>query len=346
MRRCRVIFQKGLGRFMKNNKTVLITGGTGFLGRYMVQNLIKQNYRVYIITRNTPANINKKSICLQGDILSANFGLDKTTFLKLSSEVNYFFHIAASRDTKDNNKNLYRQNVLGTKNVLRLVRKFRKLKIFNHISSLYVSGMYEGSFPENKLPRISKFHNYYEKTKYISEKLVRNSAVKYQIFRCPILFGDTITGYVKNFDYAIYSIAKTLKKGNQFLLPSEAKGKVMALPVDIVAKFVSRAGIDNRNKNISYNIVDGNPITYKELINVMSEILGVKSNTRIPDLVWKTIVRIAGYFGFLKSLQIFNQNIRFEDSSFKRMVRRYDMIIPPITRSLDKAIKFFKKNYA
>ncbi len=41
---------------MNYNRTILVTGGTGFLGAYIIKNLIEKNYRVRAIRRssNTP----------------------------------------------------------------------------------------------------------------------------------------------------------------------------------------------------------------------------------------------------------------------------------------------------
>jgi nucleoside-diphosphate-sugar epimerase len=35
------------------NETVLLTGGIGFLGSYLVHDLLKNNYRVIVLKRST-----------------------------------------------------------------------------------------------------------------------------------------------------------------------------------------------------------------------------------------------------------------------------------------------------
>lgn len=51
---------------------ILVLGGTGFLGRYLVEQLIKNQYRVTLLTRN-PEKIqifSKKIAYIQGDLLN------------------------------------------------------------------------------------------------------------------------------------------------------------------------------------------------------------------------------------------------------------------------------------
>ena len=56
------------------NKKVLVTGGAGFIGAHLVNELIKKNYKVLIIdnlkTIGGIPYINPKSIFIKGDILN------------------------------------------------------------------------------------------------------------------------------------------------------------------------------------------------------------------------------------------------------------------------------------
>ena len=40
----------------KEAKKILITGGTGFIGKHLCDRLIKEDYKLYILTRNEKLN--------------------------------------------------------------------------------------------------------------------------------------------------------------------------------------------------------------------------------------------------------------------------------------------------
>ena len=57
---------------MKNKKTFLVTGGTGFIGRNIVNFLLKKNYKILVLDDGSRGAfnkiINKKIKYIKGDI--------------------------------------------------------------------------------------------------------------------------------------------------------------------------------------------------------------------------------------------------------------------------------------
>ena len=124
----------------QNGITVLVTGGTGFIGAYIIQELITKGYSVKALHRsnNFPFYISKETLSkvewIQGDIL------DVVTLENAMENVDAIIHSAAivSYDKKLREQ-MYRINVEGTANVVNLALE-KNIKRLIHISSVAAIG--------------------------------------------------------------------------------------------------------------------------------------------------------------------------------------------------------------
>jgi len=121
-----------MNNFKGNN--ILVTGGTGFVGSHLVEELIKQhanvittyqtlNPRSYFFTQK----LNKKVTMVNLDI--CNF--DKVFEIVAKFQIDFIFHLAAQALVDvayDNPKKTFESNILGTINVLESARLFPKIK--------------------------------------------------------------------------------------------------------------------------------------------------------------------------------------------------------------------------
>tara|TARA_R100000008_G_scaffold78582_1_gene59645 strand:- start:610 stop:1494 length:885 start_codon:yes stop_codon:yes gene_type:complete len=116
----------------------LVTGGAGFIGSNLVDELINQDYEVVCLDKNKNGYWNKHADNHIGDVC------DISLVSKLMSGVDYVFHLAA--DVKigeciDNPIHCYQNNVVGTATVLQAARLSRVKKfIFSSTSAIYKSG--------------------------------------------------------------------------------------------------------------------------------------------------------------------------------------------------------------
>lgn len=119
---------------------VLVTGGTGFIGAYIIKELIEKGYSVRAIRRSnklpffiSPEILNK-SEWVSGDIL------DVISLSEAMQGIDYVIHSAASVSfVKAERKQLYNTNVDGTANVVNLALE-NEIKKLVHISSISALG--------------------------------------------------------------------------------------------------------------------------------------------------------------------------------------------------------------
>jgi nucleoside-diphosphate-sugar epimerase len=119
---------------------VLVTGGTGFLGAYIIKNLIEKNYRVRAIRRSAntpffiPGHIMQKVEWVDGDVL------DLVALSDAMQGIDAIIHSAAivSFDKK-NRHSMYAVNWEGTANVVNIALE-NNINRFLHISSVAALG--------------------------------------------------------------------------------------------------------------------------------------------------------------------------------------------------------------
>jgi dihydroflavonol-4-reductase len=124
------------------NGLVLVTGGTGFLGAYIIKELVEKGHAVRAIRRNVaapppafiPDNIWRRVEWVQSDILDVA-GLDEAMV-----GVDAVIHAAAfiSFTAKDRGR-MFKTNIEGTANVVNTALA-REIKRFVHISSVAALG--------------------------------------------------------------------------------------------------------------------------------------------------------------------------------------------------------------
>ncbi|KAF7103010.1 hypothetical protein CFC21_104052 [Triticum aestivum] len=158
-------------------KSILITGSTGFLGKVLVEKILRvqpdvkklfllvrapdvESAKLRIQTEVTGREIFlvlkekhgmgfddfiEEKICpLAGDIMYENFGLDTANLRELSKDIDIIVNIAAITNFSERYDVAFDANVLGAKHVCAFARKCTKLKMLLHVSTAYVAGEQEG----------------------------------------------------------------------------------------------------------------------------------------------------------------------------------------------------------
>ena len=168
---------------MSNN--ILVTGGAGYIGSHIVEQLIKDKETVIILDNLVTGYkklINKNAKFIKADIEN------KSKIIKIIKDNNItsIIHLAAYLNVSEaekNKKKYYKNNIIGTKNLLEACKNSNvKNIIFSSSCSIY--GNVRGSVDENKKPNPQ---GYYAYTKLKGEELIKKyskiSNYKYAILR-------------------------------------------------------------------------------------------------------------------------------------------------------------------
>jgi nucleoside-diphosphate-sugar epimerase len=150
---------------------ILITGGTGFLGAYIIKHLLEKGYAVRAIRRskNLPAFIPKEILdkveWVDGDVL------DVVSLEDAMDGVDTVIHAAAIVSfVKKEQKQMYKINVEGTANVVNIALE-KNIRRLVHISSVAALGrkVDGGHVDEEEKWEESGINTHYAKTKYKAE---------------------------------------------------------------------------------------------------------------------------------------------------------------------------------
>lgn len=174
---------------------ILVTGGTGFLGSYLLQHLVEKGMVVRAIRRSNkpipwiaPAIIEKVE-WVDGDVL------DVVALQEAMEGVDTVIHSAAIVSfVKKDRKEMYQVNVDGTANVVNMALE-KGIKRLVHISSVAALGRTAGGghVTEEKKWEASKVNTHYAISKYKAELQVWRGIA--EGLDAVILNPSTILGY-------------------------------------------------------------------------------------------------------------------------------------------------------
>ena len=258
------------------SRKVLVTGGSGFIGSHIVDQLLKKKYKVTIIDKIDPKRRDIKFI--KSNNLKLNF------LKKVTKNIDYVFHLAAVSDINKVSKNpIYtiENNILTTANLLEACR-LNNIKKFLFASSIYAHG---------------EAGNLYTTSKKTSELIIKDYSLlynlKYTILRFSTAFGeknrsvDVVSIFVrrclKNLNIYIHGDGKQTR--NFFNVKDIAESSVVALS----KKFTNRSM--TIGAKINTNIID----LAKKIIKLTkskSKIIIIKKKKRFDDFDSKKINKI------------------------------------------------------
>lgn len=245
---------------------ILVTGAYGFLGKYVIDELVKNNYKVLAFGRNKTKmqQLKKKNV----DIFIGDF-CNKDDALKATENVDYVIHCGALSTVWGKREDFINTNVNGTMNLVEGCRK-NKVKRFVYVSSpsIYAGKMDRTNIKENDYDENNKL-NYYIESKILAEKeLDKNRDVNWVIIRPRGLFGIGDTSI----------IPRLIRVNSKIGLPLFNKGKnyVDMTCVENVAYALRLCLESEKAVGNIYNITNGEPQCFKDLLEELFDKLGVK----------------------------------------------------------------------
>lgn len=271
---------------ISKNQRILITGGTGVLGAYIVQSLLDQGYtNIEVFTRSgNSSNLdfanNDNVEFTKGDIATLYPLYDSI------EKADYIIHAAAlvSFDPRDF-KRMHVVNVEGTANVMNLSSSLNVKKVV-HVSSIAALGRSEKStrISEKSTWVNSKYNSYYGITKYLAEQEVWRSFYEGQsmaIVNPSLILGDG------DWNQSSLRIFKKAYDG----LPYYPSGGTGIVDVKDVAKFIVML-LESSVEGEKY-ILSGGNISYKDLFTKLANGMNRKPPTKLaPKWMLSVLWRI------------------------------------------------------
>ena len=236
---------------------VLLTGGTGFLGPFLLASLLAQcTDHIYVLIRGSEADAMRRirnglvsiaadgTSCPEGwerrvhpvcgDLSAAHLGLGTATWRMLAEQVHAIYHNGALVNYLLDYQAMRDANVGGTNEIIRLAMSHRA-KVLNHISTTFVFGwsVQETLSEIDTNPGMERLDFGYSQSKWVSEQVVRDAmqhGLRARIFR-PALLTPSVHGGGYNFDISIRLLAFMINHG----IGTTTRNQVSFSPADVAA---------------------------------------------------------------------------------------------------------------
>jgi NAD(P)-dependent dehydrogenase (short-subunit alcohol dehydrogenase family) len=256
-----------------------VTGATGFIGRHLVAELLEREGTVYVLVREgsrgkLDALVQRlgapegRIVPVAGDLSKPGLGAEE-----FDQPIDHLFHLAAVYDVEADEEASERANVEGTQHVIEFANS-HEVGRFHHVSSVAVAGEYRGVFQEDMFDEGQRLPHHYHRTKYESERLVREGVeTKTLVFRPGIVVGHSETGEMDKVDgpYYFFKVLQKLRHAlpEWFPLAGPQGGETNIVPVDFVAKAMDHIAHlpDSELPSDTFHLVNPEPMTVGEAMN-------------------------------------------------------------------------------
>ena len=356
-----------------------VTGGTGLIGRAVVQRLLERGVNVTLLLRGGAESRRKSELdslasltggqqgtlrYVSGDLETPGLGLGEDGLAALS-EAGHCFHFAALYDIEADPQAIERVNVEGTRNLLSALRKAGFSGRLHHVSSIAVAGNHAGTFTESMLDEGQQLPHVYHRSKMASEKLVRESGLDHRIYRPSSVVGDSETGAIDRIDGvyygfgAIQKLAHALPRWLRIPVP-RVRGAFNLVPVDYVADAMLHIAFSDTGARV-FHLVDPKPPSLLKMTNMflaaakgprlgpaldLLQIPGIKNAGALASMLPSFRELRDALLGDLglpaDSLGAMNTKVRFEDSNTQAALEGSDIRCPRLESYAQTLFRYYE----
>jgi len=277
---------------------VFLTGGTGYVGSRILQDLLSTGHEVSALVRpgsesKLPVNSDEITV-VHGDIL------DKSSFSEALSQCDAAIHlIGIIREFPGKGITFEKFHVQATQNVLDAARE-NNIGRYVHMSALGA--------------RIDSPSGYFA-TKARAEELVVSSGLDYTIFKPSIIYGE-------NDDFINYfaGIIKTFH-----VIPIIGKGTYRMQPISVkdVSQLFTQALTNSSAIGKTYEVAGPDRYEYKEMMQIVKSAIGTWAiPVHTPRAIMSPMAKLFQHFRFFpvtndQIIMLYDENITDDTRIFE-----------------------------
>ena len=274
-------------------KNVLITGTTGFVGAYLIYNImerskanaychvrakskehgfsrIKENMKYYKLWDD---NYEKRIFPIVGSVDKPKLGIEDNEYEFLCEKIDTVYHNGAILNFIYPFSRLKDTNVFGTVESIKFAATGR-VKYYNYVSSYSVfdnpSYFDKEIFEDDELNAYEGYYLPYSETKWVCEKIIqiaRERGLKACVYRPGEITGDSKNGIWKYSD----SVSRTIKDIMINKKYADIDMNIHMTQVDYIASAIIEISKQGNTYGKAYNLLNNKIISYKELADIMKK---------------------------------------------------------------------------
>lgn len=261
------------------DKTLLITGGTGFIGSILLKIILAKLpdiRRVYCLYRKEMGAMDARVTWIRGDIKKPQWGLDADTLSQIRDEVHVIFHLAAYTGWDISLKEQVLSNTLPVLHGAELAADCRQLESFVVTSSywaafhlvhaaqigetIFQDYRAEGELAEiltgKSCARLAEWPNSYSYSKNLAERLLHQRYPNLPVILARVTSAGATWAFPERgfcqFNNALPAFLRAIVKGRARYFPVAMKSAINdAIPADICANILLANAADRAREPFS-----------------------------------------------------------------------------------------------
>ena len=342
-----------------------VTGGTGFIGRFLIDRLLEREGTVFVLVRKS--SVGKldalrprwggeagRVVAIVGDLAKPKLGVSVADAAKLKGKVKHLFHLAAIYDLSADAESQEKANIDGTRHAVQLAEAIAAGCV-HHVSSIAAAGLYDGVFREDMFEEAEELDHPYFRTKHDSEAVVRKECKRpWRVYRPAMVVGHSKTGEIDKIDgpYYFFKLIQKMRKALPQWMPTVGieGGRINIVPVDFVVDALDhiahRKGLDGG----CFHLTEPEPRRVGEILNLFAKAahapqmtmrLNAKMFGFIPDFVVDSAMSLAPVrriqkqvladLGIPKEMfKFINYPTRFDNRECAKALKGSGIAVPPL----------------
>lgn len=349
-------------------RTVLLTGATGFVGAFLLRELLRvTRAQVLCLVRAPSAEAARDRLCdaaeryrlgidphdprvvpVPGDLGAPGLGLDPALRATLAGTVEAIVHNGAHVHHLSPYSRLRAANVEGTRELLALASEGCPSR-FHHVSSLSVFTEAEGRVVREDTPTQDEAHTPgrgYSASKWVAERLVTQAlerGLHGRVFRLGRVSGDSEQG-VASVDDMFYRLLLSCVALRCF--PADDALRTSLLPVDVTARAMVALALDGSGGQAVHHVHHHQHTGLAEFMAAFDELYGTRTPA-VPLAEWLDRARAADDAGRQLAVQPYRRSLEelavtdtgrppvtYANEATRAVLSGLDVPIPPVDAAL------------
>ncbi|NEP00463.1 MAG: AMP-binding protein, partial [Symploca sp. SIO2E9] len=277
-------------------KTIFLTGTTGFLGAFLLDELLRQTQaRIYCLVRGcktpaegkqkiasnlesyllAPESFNDRVIPMIGNLSEPLLGLNEQQFQQLAREVEIIYHAATFMNLAYPYRAMRGVNVQGTQEILKLASQIQ-LKPLHFVSSPAVfksTGYFNQPLirEEDSLENCQVVYGGYGQSKWVAEKLLKTAyslGIPVSIYRPGTISGHSKTG-AYNADQVLGRLLKSFIE--QGIAPN-LNLEFELTPVDYISQAIVYLSKQKESLGKNFHLINPKCLSIGELVELIASL--------------------------------------------------------------------------
>jgi amino acid adenylation domain-containing protein/thioester reductase-like protein len=275
-------------------ENILLTGAGGFLGVYMLNELLKStNAKIHCLVRksefesaasrlmttiknfgleNDVSLSNRRIIAVPSELSYDEFGIPHDQYEEMASKIDTIYHCGAQVNIMASYNKLRGSNVQGTSEIIKFATH-RMDKPINYVSTLSAAylkdenGALTEEFPSKSYEDL---FGGYAISKWVSERLLtelKDRGTPTAIYRSGYISGDSTSGVTNINDSLLLLIKGCIELG----FAPDMQEQVTILPVDFVSKAIIKISLFTPEESNTYHIDHPTGIMWVDLVSWLND---------------------------------------------------------------------------